>query len=185
MISYFHQLHNSHIFTNYRMWKSRWVHNIIKKWVKSKFDLQDSRQAHVTFEWTSIESVANSFLCMQFIKANHKCGYDYTTRFSNGGTLKQTTQVSKAWVSHSVSCKGKMLVSTCVTTSRRMGWSSYWKWMISARMIKVQHPKKVGATSQTIEWRSSPFEKANKMTQWQAKQPIVMLKISHPIIFST
>jgi hypothetical protein len=41
--------------------------------------------------------------------------------------------------------------------------------MISARMIEVQHPKKVGATSRTIEGRSSPFEEANKMTQQQAK----------------
>ncbi len=34
---------------------------------------------------------------------------------------------------------GPSRISTCA--SKRIEWSSYWKWMTSARMISAQHPK--------------------------------------------
>lgn len=100
------------------------------------------------------------------------------------GTWKWTTWGSKVWVSHITSWKRKLLVSTYATTSRIIRWSPRWKQVINAWVIKVQHPKKVGATNRTIERRPNPFEKIGEMTWWQAKWPTIEAKDSTPNNFS-
>jgi hypothetical protein len=49
----------------------------------------------VTFEGTSIESVAKKNLCRRFIKVVHKCGYDYIIRFSKGGLENKQPKLVK------------------------------------------------------------------------------------------
>ncbi len=58
-------------------------------------DLRDPRLADVTFEGTSVESVAKKNLCRQFIKVAHKCGYNYITRFSKWGLENKQPQLVK------------------------------------------------------------------------------------------
>jgi hypothetical protein len=68
------------------------------------------------------------------------------------------------------------LVFTCAIASRRVGWSSYWKWKISAGTIKDQHPKKVGAARQTTKEGLTPLNEVGKVTWQQAKWPTMVPK---------
>jgi hypothetical protein len=51
---------------------------------------------------TSTNSFANFCSCRWFIKIIYKLRYDFTTRLSKGGTLKQTTWGSKYQLSYNV-----------------------------------------------------------------------------------
>jgi len=51
-----------------------------------------------------------------------------------------------ARTSRSAIWNGEVLISTCATTSKTMGQSSYWKQVTSVGMISAQHPKNAGAT---------------------------------------
>jgi len=75
---------------------------------------------------------------------------------------------NKVWVYYNASWKGKMLVSICAATSRRIGWSFHWKQVTNAIAFRARHPKKVGVASWTIEGRASPL---NKKVKWHDDEP--------------
>lgn len=126
---------------NSRMCQVKANTNIVRKWSKTKQNLdvvggvnnqafviglvEYWRHVHVAFEGTFTRSVKNFFLCRWFIKEACKWEYDYITRLSKGGIENWTTWGNKIQVSHNANWKGKMFVSTCAITSKRIKWSSY------------------------------------------------------------
>ncbi len=128
---------------------------------------QDKKHARVVSEGSSIKNVINSCLCRWSIKESYKSRYDYTIRFSKGGTWEHTTWGGKVWVYHNANWKGKMLILTCATALKKM--IILLEWMTNAKAIEIQHIKKVGAESQTTKGR--PLAPLKKHVKWPKNEP--------------
>ncbi len=154
--------------------KSRQIHNVVRKWIKYKLNAsvvgwannqtsvigptQDWKCACVVSKGSSIKNVINSCLFKWSIK------YDYTTRFSRGGAWEHTTWGSKVRVSCNANWKGKMLISTCATASKKINDHYIGNEWQMQKQSKLNITKKVGATSRTAKERPLAFLK--KHVKW-------------------
>jgi len=125
--------------------------------------------ARVISKGMSIGREANFCTCKQYAK--EVCNWSKTEPpgFQKVGHENGHLWGNMARTSHGAIWNKEMSISTCATTSRRIRWSSCWKWMTSGRMNRAQHPKNVGVTIQTIERRPNLFEEIGKVAWWQAR----------------
>jgi hypothetical protein len=80
--------------------------------------------------------------------------------------------------------KMKKCESQCVTTSKRIGCSSFYKWMTSVGVTNAQHPKNVGVIVLTIEGRPNLPKKTRIMASWRSRWLIKPQKNFEPNNFS-
>jgi hypothetical protein len=126
---------------------------------------QDHRCVHLVFKGTSIKSVANSYSCKWFNKEAYGWRYDCIIRLSKGKLKNKQFGVIKFKYPIVLARKEIFLVLThCAIALRKIGWSSYWKWMTNVGVIKTQHPKKAMVANWTTKKRPNPFEETCKMT---------------------
>jgi hypothetical protein len=112
--------------------------------------------------------------CLLEGKQNFACVNNPPKKLAIGGKTKllssqrvghESKHPRVTWfkTSHNAIWKGEVLISTCVMAFKRIWQSSYWKQVISARMINAQHPNNARATIRTIEGRPNPLKEARIM----------------------
>lgn len=159
--------------------KSRRIHNFVRKWTKDKLNAsvvgwsnnqtpvnrptQDQKHARLVSKGSSIKNVINSSLCRWSTKESYKSRYNYTTRFSKGGTWEHTTWGSKVWVSHNANWKEKMSISTCATALKKNDHSIGDEW-------KMQKQSKFNILKSRTN-KGRPLAPLKKHVKWPNNEP--------------